>query len=886
MHRSTQMLAWVAFVAAALVLLASPSSAIGVVSIDYGTEWIKAALVKPGMPFDLVLGRDSKRKVQASVAFKGKVPTDGRLEKMERLLSSDAYAFASRSPLQSYHAAKLLLGQTCRADGKDTPAVEYYRSVLGNHVTQLPGGYESGSTCVIMPSPSTLPTTFWRPEEIVGMQLDHMRELAEETSGELLNIGRSFSSIFDSARNGLDTVITVPIFYTLHERQALLDAALLAGFRPQLISDAAAAATSYAHSRTFAKPERHIFYDAGSGSVRATLVEMGPSTDSTRSGANRVTVLDAAWDRLAGGLAMDLVVRDMLADAFDKANPSEPSVRQNARAMARLLREANKIKHVLSANAAASASIESLANDIDLRTSIDREAFEARMRSDGLIQRFGQPIDELLTRTKTAWSDITSVVLVGGASRVPSVHAELLARGVPQEKLAQNVNADEAAVLGAALAVASTQPQLRMKPVDVVDAHMYAIHAHVQGRDELVFPAGPYVPGTEWNLTLPNVRTDASIELFTPTKERLDAGDAGALQRIRFEGVDRIFGELRALGIDVQTLPTKLNASIRSEPFGTFLARFPLLTIEPPTPLPEALHTFFGVNASAPKNETKPPAPRFIDLFPNSTSLGPVRPLAGLEKAGSFERLRLIVHEARQRALRDTAFNELESSVYRSRDMMQDDALAAARTNDEAQRVLSKADELGTWLSTEADQADAKTIQKRQRELDALVSPISRRMSEAERRPAIVADMRTTLQRARTFVDEAKANLTQALAQKSASKYTAAELDTLDAQIRKDATWLEDGVLAQDKRKLQEEPVLFVSDILARDQKLQDTVKRLSRRRIPKTRPKKSSSTTSASSSTSTSSTTTTPATSSSLTSSTTSAGTSTSSSRPVHDEL
>ena len=95
----------------------------------------------------------------------------------------------------------------------------------------------------------------------------------------------------------------------------------------------------------------------------------------------------------------------MLADAFDKANPSEPSVRQNARAMARLLREANKIKHVLSANAAASASIESLANDIDLRTSIDREAFEARMRSDGLIQRFGQPIDELLTRV-----DIVDVI--------------------------------------------------------------------------------------------------------------------------------------------------------------------------------------------------------------------------------------------------------------------------------------------------------------------------------------------------------------------------------------------------------------------------------------------------------------------------------------------
>ena len=66
MHRSASMLAWVvAYAALALVFLAAPSSAIGVVSIDYGTEWIKAALVKPGMPFDVVLGRDSKRKVQA-----------------------------------------------------------------------------------------------------------------------------------------------------------------------------------------------------------------------------------------------------------------------------------------------------------------------------------------------------------------------------------------------------------------------------------------------------------------------------------------------------------------------------------------------------------------------------------------------------------------------------------------------------------------------------------------------------------------------------------------------------------------------------------------------------------------------------------------------------
>ena len=220
------MLAWVvAYAALALVFLAAPSSAIGVVSIDYGTEWIKAALVKPGMPFDVVLGRDSKRKVQASVAFKGKVPADGRLETMERIMSGDAYAFGSRIPLQSYHAAKLLLGQSCEQG--ESPAVSQYRAVYGNIVKPLPDELESGSTCVVLPSEDS--TAFWRPEELVGMQLDHMRELAEETSGELLSIGRDFSSLFQAA-NGLDTVITVPVFYTLHEREALLDAAVLAGF--------------------------------------------------------------------------------------------------------------------------------------------------------------------------------------------------------------------------------------------------------------------------------------------------------------------------------------------------------------------------------------------------------------------------------------------------------------------------------------------------------------------------------------------------------------------------------------------------------------------------------------------------------------------------------
>jgi hypoxia up-regulated 1 len=42
-----------------------------VLAIDYGADWIKASLMKPGVPFDVLLNRDSKRKIQSSVGWKG-----------------------------------------------------------------------------------------------------------------------------------------------------------------------------------------------------------------------------------------------------------------------------------------------------------------------------------------------------------------------------------------------------------------------------------------------------------------------------------------------------------------------------------------------------------------------------------------------------------------------------------------------------------------------------------------------------------------------------------------------------------------------------------------------------------------------------------------------
>jgi len=41
-----------------------------VIGIDYGTDWYKVSIVMPGIPLDIVLNRESKRKTAATICFR------------------------------------------------------------------------------------------------------------------------------------------------------------------------------------------------------------------------------------------------------------------------------------------------------------------------------------------------------------------------------------------------------------------------------------------------------------------------------------------------------------------------------------------------------------------------------------------------------------------------------------------------------------------------------------------------------------------------------------------------------------------------------------------------------------------------------------------------
>jgi hypoxia up-regulated 1 len=126
--------------------------------------------------------------------------------------------------------------------------------------------------------------------------------------------------------------------------------------------------------------------------------------------------------------------------------------------------------------------VESLYNDIDYRSHVSRSTFEDVISP--LASRFSEPISAAISQVPDlTLANITSVILFGGNTRVPLVLAQVKDT-VGAERIAQNVNADEGAVLGAAFHGAGLSRQFKTKDIKLSDRIGYEI---VTDKGEVVF---------------------------------------------------------------------------------------------------------------------------------------------------------------------------------------------------------------------------------------------------------------------------------------------------------------------------------------------------------------------------------------------------------------
>lgn len=537
-----------------------------VVGLDIGTEYIKAALVKPGVPIDIVLAKDSKRKLPAVVSLKplkqGQTPNPQDGVYPERSYGSAAQALAPRYPGDTYPNLKQLLGLPA-----DTSSVvqDYSKKYPALQITKA----DSIRGTVAFQSPSFSKTDrSFAIEELLAMQLKDTIENAQIMAGK--------------AHKVKSAVLTIPPFYTIEEKAALELAADLAGIKVLgVVTDGLAVGINYATSRTFedinagAKPEMHMVYDVGAGYTSATVLKFQGRSVKDVGKFNKtiqeVIVLGTGWDRTLGGDALNYLIMEDMASKFvespagSKLGKTAQDILANGRASARMWKDAEKVRQVLSANQAGSASFEELYGDVDFKYKLTRAAFEKM--SESTAERLDAPFANALKMANITAAELDSVILHGGAIRTPFINKRL-EKLAGAAKLRSNVNSDEAAVFGAAFKAARLTPSFRVKEIRDLDAAVYPTWMNYRKEEkskvtqQKIFTANSFVGSTKV-FTIPRL-DEFDIQLFqnrpTDSGSPFEGGKTGTsgskYQSINVTGsVDKLV-ELGCKKEDIKTTVT------------------------------------------------------------------------------------------------------------------------------------------------------------------------------------------------------------------------------------------------------------------------------------------------------------------------------------------
>ncbi len=236
-------------------------------------------------------------------------------------------------------------------------------------------------------------------------------------------------------------VVTVPAYFTDHQRQATKDAGTIAGLNIlRVVNEPTAAALAYGLNKpppAGSNKERTVLvYDLGGGTFDVSLLSLEDGT---------FQVLATAGDTRLGGEDFDnRLVRHLVKTVKERHGVD---VRGDAKAMGKLKREAEKVKRALSGQMAARVEIEGLVGGVDFGETVTRARFEEL--NGELFKRTVGPVERVLRDAGVDKGEVTDIVLVGGSTRIPRV------RGIVEEffgrEVSGGVNPDEAVAFGAAV---------------------------------------------------------------------------------------------------------------------------------------------------------------------------------------------------------------------------------------------------------------------------------------------------------------------------------------------------------------------------------------------------------------------------------------------------
>jgi molecular chaperone DnaK len=264
----------------------------------------------------------------------------------------------------------------------------------------------------------------YTPQQISSFVLQKLRRDAEAYLGDTVK----------------QAVITVPAYFNDAQRQATKEAGEVAGLEVlRIINEPTAAALAYGLEKE-ATDERILVFDLGGGTFDVSVLEIGDGVFEVKS---------THGDTHLGGDDWDQRIIDHLVKEFQNSHGVDLS--KDRMALQRLKEAAEKAKIELSQAQEAQVSLPFITATADgplhLETSLQRSAFE-RMTAE-LVERCRSPFEQAVKDAGVKVGDLTHVIMVGGATRMPMV--QNLVKSLAGKEPHKGVNPDEVVGVGAAI---------------------------------------------------------------------------------------------------------------------------------------------------------------------------------------------------------------------------------------------------------------------------------------------------------------------------------------------------------------------------------------------------------------------------------------------------
>ena len=368
-----------------------------IIGIDLGTTNSAFAYMVAGKP-EVIANAEGNRTTPSVVAVN---------KKGDRLVGQVAQRQRVTNPKNTIYGVKRLIGRKF-SDDEVQKDIDIMPFAIVKHDSGV--GVKMGDK-------------EYTPEEVSAMILSKIKADAEAFLGEKVT----------------EAVITVPAYFDDSQRQATKDAGKIAGLEvKRIINEPTAAALAYGLEGS--KDEKIAVFDLGGGTFDVSILELGDGVFEVRS---------TNGDTHLGGEDFDNRIVNHFLDVFK--NEEGVDLKSDKAAMQRLKDEAEKAKKELSSTNSYEVNLPFITADEDGPKHFEYTLTRAKLEElvKDLVTRLAGPVEKALKDAGMKASEVDSVVLVGGMTRMPAVVERV--KEIFGKDPMQGVNPDEVVAVGAAI---------------------------------------------------------------------------------------------------------------------------------------------------------------------------------------------------------------------------------------------------------------------------------------------------------------------------------------------------------------------------------------------------------------------------------------------------